>query len=217
MGKEKRRNPHCPVPGCKTKKPHLDSPTTKGVYQAFSNPATLTMLVKASIVEILQSVEDDMGKDRFFAFLTRWRQPEELYYRALYILFIADEAAIPHVVSGELPNSFSDMWTAVNKSVLGSRGTFDKPQLDLNGEMFTVMTTLNSNAHASFATIVTTIGVSKNQEAYRPKIERHVYHWKTLCKNLNHLEKMFNAGKSKSDALLAIINLHDPPIGVSLP
>src|SRR5712692_7386449 len=131
MKKKPKKNPHCPVPRCGTKKPHLSSPTTAGLHHAFSNPERLALWVKSCIVELVQSVIDDVNKGRYFAYLTRWRQPEEMYHRALYMLFVADPAAIPHIVSGELPNSFSDMWKAVNKTVFDSKGTLDQKQLGL--------------------------------------------------------------------------------------
>src|SRR5437016_1526040 len=109
MKKKQKKNPHCPVAGCKAKKPHLSSPTTAGLDHAFSNPEHLALWVKSCLVELVQSVIDDVNKGRFFAYLTRWRQPEEMYHRALYTLFVADRTLIPHVVSGEPPNSFSQM------------------------------------------------------------------------------------------------------------
>src|SRR6266436_1104524 len=158
MSKKKKPNPHCPVPGCRTKQPHLESITTRGLHHTFSDPERIASWVKHCIVEIVQSVIDDVNKGRLFAYLTRWRQPEELYHRALYVLFIADEAAIPHIFSGETPNSFSDIWKAVNKEILDNRGTFNEAQQGLSGEEFTVMKTLNTSAHASFAAMVMCLG-----------------------------------------------------------
>jgi len=109
MSGKRKSNPHCPVKGCRAKHPHLASPTTQGLQHTFSDPARLTQWVKACSVELTQSVIDDVKKGRYFAYLTRWRQPEEMYYRALYVLCGADKEAIPHIVSGEPPNSFSAM------------------------------------------------------------------------------------------------------------
>jgi hypothetical protein len=105
--KRKKPNPHCPVPGCHTKQPHLSSRTISGLHHQFSQPPVLAEWVKCCITELINSIIDDANKGRCFAYLTRWRQPEELYHRALYILFVANKAEIPHIVSGELPNSFS--------------------------------------------------------------------------------------------------------------
>ena len=119
--KPKKKNPHCPVPGCKTKQPHLSSSTIAGLHHTFSNPERLAEWVKCCIAELINSAIGDINKGRFFAYLTRWRQPEELYHRALYILFVADKAAIPHIVSGELPNSFSAIWKSVNQTVFDGK------------------------------------------------------------------------------------------------
>ncbi len=206
--KKKKKNPHCPVAGCNTKQPHLSSPTIAGLHHTFSDPERLALWVKSCIVELVQSVTDDINGKRFFAYLTRWRQPEELYYRALYVLFVADKAEIPHIVSGDLPNSFSAMWRAVNQTVFEGKGTLDKPHSGLSGEQFTAMNTLNNSAHASFATIVTCVEFARKPEFRTPIIDKHLEYWKTLCNNLNHIEQMFKAGKSREEVLTEFKKLH---------
>ena len=197
------------MPGCKTKQPHLDSAVTKGLHHTFSDHERVASWAKMCIVEIVQSVIDDVNKGRLFAYLTRWRQPEEIYHRALYMLFIADESSIPHIVSGELPNSFSAMWKAVNREILGGRGTLDETQLGLNGEEFTVMKTLNTSAHASLAAMVMCVGLARNPQ-FQTRIPQHIDHWKRLCDYLNYMEEMFKAKKSKADVLMGVKNLHKP-------
>ena len=208
--KKTKKNPHCPVPGCNTKKPHLSSPTTAGIHHPFAKPEQLALWVKSCIVGIVQSVTSDTDSNRYFAYLTRWRQPKELYHRALYLLFVAGKDAIPHIVSGELPNSFSAMWKEVNRVVYDGKGTLDQKQMGLNGEEFTAMNTLNNSAHASFATIVTCIDVSKNRDKWRPIIDKHIAYWKQLCVNLDHIEKGFKAGKSSADVLAELRNCAPP-------
>jgi hypothetical protein len=172
----------------------------------FSNPATLCLWVKSCIVELIQSATDDVNNGRFFAYLTRWRLPEEMYFRALYMLFVADEAEIPHIISGEFPNGFANIWKGVNRVVFEDRGTLDAKQRGLNGEEFTAMDTLNENAHASFAAIVTCLSFVRGHQI--STVEKHLAHWKTLCKYLDYMENMFKAGKSKSDVLTGVKNLH---------
>ena len=142
--------------------------------------------VKSCIKEIVESVTSDTDSNRYFAYLTRWTQPEELYHRALYVLFIADKAAIPHIVSGEPPNSLSQMWKEVDRVVYDGRSM---KQMGLNGEEFTAMDTLNNAAHASFATIVTCIDVTKNRDKWKHIIDKHIAYWKLLCANLDRIEK----------------------------
>jgi hypothetical protein len=198
----KKKNPYCPVAGCKTKQPHLSSSTTAGLTHIFSDRERLALWVKLSIVELVQSVIDDVNKNRYFAYLTRWRQPEEMYHRALYMLFIANQAEIPHIVSGETPNSFSEMWRAVNKTVFDGKGILNQKLTGLNGEEFTAMTTLNNSAHASLATIVTCIDFAKNPALKAPIIDKHIEYWKILCNNLDDFEKGFKAGKTPNQVLM---------------
>jgi hypothetical protein len=201
MAKKKKNNPNCPVAGCRTQHPHLSSPTTADLHHTFSDPETLASWTKSCIVELIQSSIDDVNKGRFFAYLTRWRQPDEMYCRALYILFVADKDAIPHFVSGDTPNSFSVMQKAVNQTVFDGKRSLDKPHLGLSGEQFTAFDTLNSGAHALFGTIVTCIEFAKNPELRAPIIDKHLGYWKSLCDELDQIEKLFKAGLSKEDVL----------------
>jgi hypothetical protein len=208
LNNKAKKNPHCPVAGCKTIQPHLSSPTAAGLHHAFSDPERCAQWTKHCIVELINSVIDDVNKGRFFAYLTRWRQPDEMYYRALYLLFVADKNAIPHVVSGELPNSFSAMQKAVNQAVFGGKRALDKPHPGLSGEQFTVFDTLNSSAHASFATVVMCIEFAKKREFRTPIIEKHLEYWKTLCNNLDQAEKMFKDGKKRAEVLVEFKKVH---------
>jgi hypothetical protein len=87
MNQNQPTAPACPVPRCGTKTPH----TTSLTVQAFTrqSPADVIDWTKRCIVELIQSVIDDVNKGRIFAYLTRWRDPEELYKRVLYAMFVA--------------------------------------------------------------------------------------------------------------------------------
>jgi hypothetical protein len=154
-------------------------------------------------------VIDDVNKGRIFAYLTRWRDPEELYTRVLYALFVAPADHLPHIFSGEMPNGFAAMWKQVNEIVFEGNGTLFKEQVGLNGEVFTPMDTLNQGAHNSFSTMLTTISVVRSKpEEWQPRIKKHVEHWQRYVEYLNHIEQLFRAGRKKEDVLQAIINMH---------
>lgn len=202
MSKKPKPNPHCPVLGCKTGRPHLSNQTTAGIHHVFSNPETAADWVKMCIVELVQSVESDIASNRYFAYLTRWRQIEELYYRALDVIFVADEREIPHIASNEMPNGFSAVWRRVNAAIYNGKGTLEQKMKGLSDGEFTAMDTLNSAGHASFAIIVTCIDVSKNRERWQPIINRHIAYWKQLCINLNFVAREFKAGKNREQVLV---------------
>jgi hypothetical protein len=206
--KTAKKNPHCPVSGCKTKEAHLSNAVTAGLHDSFSDPEKCAQWTKLCIVELVQSLLADVKECRFFGYLTRWRQPDEMYYRALYLLFVADKADIPHVVSGEMPNSFAAMQKAVNKTVFDSKRILDKPQTGLSGEQFTVFDTLNSSAHASFATIVTCIKFANDRAFREPIIAKHLEYLKSLRNNLDYVEKMFREGKKREEVLVEFKKLH---------
>jgi len=207
--KRKKKNPHCPVSGCRTKQPHLSSSTTAGLHQIFSNDERLAQWTKHCIAELTNSAMTDATQGRFFGYLTRWRQPDEMYYRALYMLFVADKTVIPHLLSGEMPNSFSSMQKAVNQAVFDGKRALDQPLTGLSGEQFTVFDTLNSSAHASFATIVTCIKFAKDPDFRAPIIAKHLEYWRLLCNNLDHIEKMFRDGKTREEVLADFRKLHE--------
>jgi hypothetical protein len=209
MSKKPKINPHCPVPGCKTKLPHSARAAVDASLRELSDPVKLALWTKSCIVELIQSAIDDVNKPRLFAYLTRWRTPEELYHRALYILFIADAAELPHIFSGEPPNSFTAMWRKVNEVIFEGRGALETVRLGLNGEEFSAMNDLNQNAHASYTTMLTCLGLMRNPK-HRELIPQHIDHWKRLCDYLNYMEQMFAAGKSKSDVMTGVMNLHRP-------
>jgi hypothetical protein len=207
MNQNQPATPVCPVPRCGTKTPHANNSTVQAFMR--QNPAEVIDWTKRCIVELIQSVIDDVNKGRIFAYLTRWRDPEELYTRVLYAMFVAPADHLPHIFSGDMPNGFAAMWKKVNEIVFEGKGALFKEQVGLNGEAFTPMETLNQNAHNSFSTMLTTIGVVRsNPEEWHPRIKKHVEHWQKYVEYLNHIELLFRAGRRKEDVLQAVINMH---------
>ena len=173
------------------------------------SPADIIDWTKRCILELVQSVIDDVNKRRIFAYLTRWRDPEELYIRVLYALFVAPSDHLPHIFSGEWPNGFSAMWKKVNEVVFEGNGTLFNQQVGLSGQIFTTMDTLNQGAHNSFSTMLTTVSIVRAKpEEWHPRIEKHVKHWQRYVEYLNHIEQLFRAGRNKEHVLQAIINMH---------
>jgi hypothetical protein len=207
MNQRQPKPPACPVPRCGTITPHTSSLTVQAFMRL--SPADVIDWTKRCIVEIVQSVIDDVNKNRIFAYLTRWRDPEELYIRVLYAQFVAPGDHLPHIFSGDMPNGFAPMWRKVNEVVFENNGTLFKDQVGLSGETFTTMTTLNQNAHNSFSTMLMTIGIVRSKsEEWQPRIKKHIEHWQKYVEYLNHIELLFRAGRDRVDVLQAIINMH---------
>jgi hypothetical protein len=101
------------------------------------------------------------------------------------------------------------MWRAVNRDIFDGRGGLDTLKTNPSGEEFTAMDMLNESAHASFAAIAISIAIARSPDA-QAQITKHVGHWKKLYPYLNYMEGMFTAGKSKSDVLVGVRNLHKP-------
>jgi hypothetical protein len=95
-----RPNANCPVSGCRTTAPHVDDATVKALMIAFAPLAEMTKWTLAAMAELAESICRDLENKKVFAFHTRVRQPEELYIRTLYTLFVASDEEIPHILSG---------------------------------------------------------------------------------------------------------------------
>jgi hypothetical protein len=204
-----KTNPHCPVPGCRTKKAHMDDPIMPGIARAFASPTDMTQWTCAAIAELAQSIASDLENGRTLAFLSRVRQPEELYFRTLYALFVATDKELPHILSGELPNGFSQIYEKVNKVVLAGRGRLMVEQPGLTFGTFKAMDTLNDGAHVSFRAFLTVIGWAKNPE-HLPSPDHYRKHLQKYCAYLTYMHGMFKAGKQKADVLLGVQKLHTP-------
>lgn len=206
-----KTNPHCRVPGCKADKPHSADPITAGLIAEFSPPEKMTSWVLAGMAELRNSIIRDMKEGQVFAWFTRLRQPEELYIRTLYALFVADEKELHHILSGDMPNSLSGMYEKVNEVILEGRGRLKTEQPGLEFGSFTAMDTLNDGAHVSFAAFTTCISLIQHPEHIPQNfIEQYHKHLTTYCDYLNYMKGMFDAGKPKEHVLEGVRSLHKP-------
>ena len=90
------------------------------------------------------------------------RQPEELYFRTLYILFIASDGEIPHILSGDLPNSFSQIYNAVNEAILEGRGEMTEVKPGMVSGEFRMIDNLNDGAHVGFGAMQMIVNIAQN-------------------------------------------------------
>ena len=90
MKQKPKVNPNCSVLRCKAKAPHLSDQVVAALVHNFSDLGKVAGWTCASIAELGKSMADDVAAGRHFALITRTRQQEELYIRALYAMFIAD-------------------------------------------------------------------------------------------------------------------------------
>jgi hypothetical protein len=206
----KKKNPHCPVPGCQTRKPHADDRIVKALIETFGTPEKMTHWTLAAMVDLRDSIIRDIQDKKIFAWFTRLRQVEELYIRTLYNLFVANEKQLHHSLSGEMPNSYALFYEDVNRVVFGERGRLlaDQPDL-IAGTTFKAKDVLNDGAHASYSAFLTCIGLVRNPE-HQPKPGLYEGHIQKYCTYLNYMHEMFQAGKDKKDVLSGVINLHRP-------
>jgi hypothetical protein len=209
--KEKKVNPHCPVPRCKAKAPHMDDPTVQGLFAEFSDPERTALWTMTAIGEVLNSMAADLAAGRNFALILRLRQVEELYVRALYAMFVADEGELAHILSDEFPNSFSEMYREVNKVALESRGALEVEHPGLNSGVFTAMDTINQGAHASFSAMMMVIGFARHPEHLEPYTSgRYFKHVETYYRNLKQVRDMFAKDADKATVLKVLVSMSRP-------
>jgi hypothetical protein len=132
---KKKVNPFCPVKGCSTKVPHTDDAIVRAQMTALAKPESLAAYVHNSLGKLGDSILRDLQDRNFFAIQSRLRQPEELYIRTLYVLFIAKPEERPHIFSSALPNSFATLYSEVNRVIFQERGALEVSQPGLNGDL----------------------------------------------------------------------------------
>jgi hypothetical protein len=209
--KKPKVNPNCSVQGCKATAPHTNDLIVKALVQNMSDPAKVAHWTLASIAELGKSMAADLAADRRFALLTRSRQQEELYIRALYALFIATPDEVIHIMSDATPNSFSLMYRKVNTTIFGGKGLLEVVQPGLTYGTFSAMAQINSAAHASFSTMMQVIVLGPNAEYLKAyKNGEYFDHISVYCSYLDHVRKLFAAGKNKPEVLAELIHLHLP-------
>lgn len=103
----------------------------------------LTNLVSQALQQIRDSVTADMEAGRTFGWITRLRQIEELYQRCVYVLLLSPQNEIPHMFSGDTPNSFDFIYEKANDAVFVGRGVLRDNQPGLNYGNFTPMKTIH--------------------------------------------------------------------------
>ncbi len=210
MSKKNKSNPYCPVPGCRATAAHLDDPIVKALMLEFGPPEKMTQWTLAAMAELRETICRDLIDKKAFAFHTRVRQPEELYIRTLYALFVATNGEIPHILSGATPNGLSSLYREVNRVVFEGRGLLLVQQAGQSFGTFTPIDALHDGAHASFRSFLTCIGWVRNPENF-PAPEKYCQHLNAYCNYLNYMHQMFKAGKDKKDVLAGVKNLHRPP------
>lgn len=114
----KSTNPSCPVRGCGTKAAHTNDLVVAELTKLFSSADRLAHWSWMAMVDLRSSIIRDIEEGRLFAWQTRTRQVEELYFKTLYCAFFATPEELPHIFSG-VP-----MYRKVNTEILKGNGKF---------------------------------------------------------------------------------------------
>jgi hypothetical protein len=180
-----------------------------GMMLTFSKPESVAWWSLASMVDLRLSIAADMDAKRLFAWQTRLRQVEEIYIRALYVMFIATDAELPHILSGEQPNSLVDLYRKVNEAIFNGQGIWETAQPGQSWGQFKPIDILHNSAHASFAAMSTAIGFARDPD-FKFNYDGYKKHLENYCVRLEYMHMMFKGGKSKADVMDGVIALHRP-------
>jgi hypothetical protein len=207
--KPRKENSHCHVAGCGTMQPHLSDLSVASMMKAYEDPKQLAGWAEAGMKELALSFLQDMEAGRVFAWVTRLRQIEELYIRAIYTLLIAEKSEVPHLLSNMRPNGFSALYKKVNDLVFEGRGKLTDVAPGRSYGEFTPMETINQGAHVSFASMLTAIGINSlpNEETNFDNYHKHL---ETYLVRLNYMRKMFEQGRSRDQVLEGLRMMHKP-------
>jgi hypothetical protein len=200
-------NPFCPVPLCRTTAAHTDDPVVSALVKVFSVPANLANSSLGAMVDLRESVSADIRATRHFAWMTRIRLVEEIYFKALYCVFFATADELPHIFSGAMPNSVLPMYRKVNEVILEGRGQWEVQQSGFTSGQFTPLGIMHSSAHASYAAMMTAISYARMPQA-STQLDSFVKHINNYCVRLDYMHKMFNAGRDKQIVLDALTSMH---------
>jgi len=196
-------NANCPVQGCKAEKPHTDDFLVKELVNRFAMLDKCLQWVSLAMAELRDSMIADMETGRLFAWYTRMRQIEELYFKTLYVLFLAPDSELPHVLSGETPNSFSIIYDKVNTAIMGGRGELKT----IKPGQFRMFDNINDGAHVGFGAMQMIVNLRNNPESldFLPGYVKHV---ETYCARVDYMRQMFEGGREKQIVMDAMIRLH---------
>jgi len=208
MSKKSVPNSHCPVPFCKTTAPHTDDIMVAELMRLFSPPEGLARWAWVAMMDLRNSIIRDIEEGRVFAWQTRVRQVEELYFKTLYCAFFATLEELPHILSGVMPNSLMPFYRKVNAEVLKGNGQLEVPQTPSRDE--TPAQSLHSAAHASYLAIFKAISMSHFPEKQAELQGEYITHLNTYCDRLEYMHRMFAAGRDKHIVQEAFTNMHRP-------
>jgi hypothetical protein len=209
MAKKKQTNQHCFVSGCKAKQPHTSDFLVKALADRFAQPDKCLQWVQGAMTELYASMNADIADHRIFGWYTRLRQIEELYFKTLYILFLATGDEAIHILSGQMPDSFSIIYDKVNDAIMGGRAALKQTKPGLVDGEFCMFDIINDAAHVGFGAMQMVVNLDGNSEnlSFLPNYMKHVENY---IIRINYMRQMFEGGKDKNAVMGGMINIHKP-------
>lgn len=197
------------MPGCKAKQPHASEFLVRTLADRFAQSDKCLQWVQGAMTELHASMAADIADGRIFGWYTRMRQVEELYFKTLYILFLASNSETIHILSGQTPNSFSVIYDKVNDAIMGGRAALKQTMPGLVEGEFRMFEIINDAAHVGFGAMQMVVNLNESPESlsFLPNYMKHVENY---IIRINYMRQMFEGGKDKRAVMEGMINIHRP-------
>jgi hypothetical protein len=121
---------------------------------------------------------------------------------------LVPDDAVPHVLSGDLPNSLTSIYKQVNATILHGRGILTDLQNPNTLGHDTGMEFLHSGGHVDYKAM-RTVAVFR-QANHTPQIDRYMAHLRLYIERVDYMRKMSLAGRDKKTVQQLITTLHQP-------
>jgi hypothetical protein len=152
----------------------------------------------SALSQIAESFAADVHQKRLFAWMARIRLTFEIYMRCVYTLLIAKDDEIPHIFSGEPPNSFDFVYKQFNDAVLDGKGMLQDEHEFLPYGSFTTMKMFHNAAHGSFKSLILWHSSPEDPQFLASFPSIYLQQIDAYCRHLDHMENCFPAAERRA-------------------
>lgn len=179
----------------KCKKDHLTDPVLKFIYGR--QPFELVDDYANALEEIRFSMCDDIRHDRRGAFLSRLRDQQECYFRALWVGLLATSEEVVHDASGAPPHTmFAKLSHMVSEQILDKENQLSTILVSPQNVRFSAAGLLNTSTHMS--ALFLAYRRSLPEEAVKEMYAKIDHHVEVEVAGLRYISGMLRAGKPRS-------------------
>ena len=193
----------CSVPKC-----NQDHFSKNGVLKVIHGIETWKLVhdYGAMLLELLISMQNDATDNRKGAFITRFRDCKECYYKGLWVGLIATPDEIVHDASGERPwRMLAELEKTVEKTVFGMDTTLSKNLAEPGEPPFKAMNILNTSTHLTALFLLCRSQWSDDEA--RATYGRYLAKVQNDASHLKYVSECLKSGKERKQVIENMRNL----------